>query len=841
MPQVRLKAEFQDSAVRKWGIDTLYDARDNFVKEAEPGQMTMDADVFVRLFQGLNTAEAVRHFKQFSERTSVRDMARSRSLKGSSLTIFTGMALLSGATPNEKLRFLFDLFDLGASAALWADECAIFLTCILRAFGTLADNTPELLKKTPEVLDNLVQEPFQKHNVMFLTWPIFRDWALRIIQDLVVDRERMKSSVSSSSSAKRLRREERSQKMRFSRERLAGKEERRKRNETSEESRVNQDRTRSWAPETEENRDEESSSPEVKSNQTEDEEDQLYGIGDSQDALEHGFSVTDDNVESLSDAAAWVPSPSSRPPHVDIVSFEDDSVQTIEPCDPEEMTRAQTEDGINDDVNERGAGIEGDDDFLDAEQAMEQILSCLPEIDAGELSSLPWLLNATKLLAEHDECATLGRIVPNILPLICNVAACEDPDLAMQAFQVLSAILDGAPEKVCECSDTVNERALLEMCLVRSTDMDALIGASASTCLYRIAEKQPYGFGRTLAALLEAGTLHDLPSVVMQCASTLEQLIDCMPGSEDITVDLEGRLGLLLSALCLWAHGQLEDCKHTAKIIVVKLGIRFGQEAEWDEAIANTDSVLLQAWNQGMDPTPEEEAEMEREHEQRKRREEMMSTMGATDDDLAAPERLAAERGWLVPAGKTPVRCNDEACMYPQVFAILGFRGKGGPTVGVPSQSTFDRSGTFRRREVIRESRTVEFMKVLWNGRVQVWEETEETIKETTHLEASNGEFAHREKVKHLRSEKVNGDAVKEDNSKRDYVHLKNTTGEFATYVDCASPKSPLIAATSPDWSAFGFGQHISSAGTQFLAALASPNEANDTAPSYIVHEPLSP
>ena len=58
-------------------------------------------------------------------------------------------------------------------------------------------------------------------------------------------------------------------------------------------------------------------------------------------------------------------------------------------------------------------------------EAVEQIISSLPEIDAGNLTSLPWILNALRLLTEQNYKEEFQSIVPNVLPLVCNVAACE--------------------------------------------------------------------------------------------------------------------------------------------------------------------------------------------------------------------------------------------------------------------------------------------------------------------------------------------------------------------------------------------------------------------------------
>eukprot|EP00511_Aplanochytrium_stocchinoi_P004154 CAMPEP_0204841022 /NCGR_PEP_ID=MMETSP1346-20131115/40172_1 /ASSEMBLY_ACC=CAM_ASM_000771 /TAXON_ID=215587 /ORGANISM="Aplanochytrium stocchinoi, Strain GSBS06" /LENGTH=121 /DNA_ID=CAMNT_0051978851 /DNA_START=51 /DNA_END=413 /DNA_ORIENTATION=- len=121
--------------------------------------------------------------------------------------------------------------------------------------------------------------------------------------------------------------------------------------------------------------------------------------------------------------------------------------------------------------------------------------------------------------------------------------------------------------------------------------------------------------------------------------------------------------------------------------------------------------------------------------------------------------------------------------MYPQVFAMLGFRGKGGPGVGIPENSEFDVAGTFRKREVVTEKRVTEIAKIMWNGSIKVWCEEESSHKETTHLESSNGNFARRELVVLEQKEYMDGNVVTKEGSKNDFVHFKNETGEFSTFV----------------------------------------------------------
>jgi len=441
---------------------------------------------------------------------------------------------------------------------------------------------------------------------------------------------------------------------------------------------------------------------------------------------------------------------------------------------------------------------EEEENFMDADKAVEQILNCLPEIDDGDLSSLPWMLDALKLLADHNNCEKIVGIISSILPLICNVCACEDSMLAADALNLLASFIDGAPETLQECSSTVNERSLMEMVLTRSSDVDTFVACAANMCLHRLTQTMPYGFGRTIAALLEAGTLHEIPEVVISCASTAEQCIQNMP--DNTPCDLEGRLGLVLSALCLWAHGDIEECAHCAKLMVIKLSIRFGELLEWDEAIRNTESALLEAWNLGMDPSPEDLKDMEEERDRRKRE---MEILQSCNTDAQQKQYGASQRGWIVQAGFHRNRCNPEACMYPQVFAYLQFKGRGGPIVGISFQSNFDTIGTFRRREIVTESRRVEVSKIMWNGKVQVWEEEETNVRETTHMEAANGEFAHRELSNIARQEKIDGSVVAKEKDKKDFVHLKNETGEYSTYIDPTSPGSPQLRPPQEDISNF--------------------------------------
>jgi hypothetical protein len=254
--------------------------------------------------------------------------------------------------------------------------------------------------------------------------------------------------------------------------------------------------------------------------------------------------------------------------------------------------------------------------------------------------------------------------------------------------------------------------------------------------------------------------------------------------------------------MSLWAHGELAEARERAKSIVLKLSVQFQGSDEWEAAVRGSDSVLLGMWSRGLDPTPEELRQMEAENAARCRRDEMHGRVeelaGAIDADKAG----LAERGWIVPAGARARRCHDDACMYPQVFAVLGFRGPGGPAVGLFPASEFDAQGSFRRRETVTEVRKVELAKVLVNGQVELWEESEEVVRTTTHLESRQGNYCRRETVRQKKLEAFAGKQINKAKDKQDLVQIRNERGEVSVYLDPKSPLSPLVghddAATVP-------------------------------------------
>lgn len=365
--------------------------------------------------------------------------------------------------------------------------------------------------------------------------------------------------------------------------------------------------------------------------------------------------------------------------------------------------------------------------------------------------------------------------------------------MAKQGLEILRNVLEVLPEEIAACRDSVNEGALMEMLLFRSSDAAASddIQHASSLCLDQLCRSLPHGLAATIAVLLESGGMHLDDQVVYTCACALETVLELhMESNSEI---LEARLELIVSALGLWAHRGSSEIRQVSKIITIKLALCFGDSEAWQDAVLKCRSPLLSAWSEGEDLSAEDE-------------ERLMRTGPAVDlpdQEQPPPE---AKRGWIVPAGFAPRKAPEECTMYPQVFAVLGFRGTGGPAVGIMEMSGFDSAGSFRKRVVVVERKRTEFAQVLWDGRMKVWEEEEEARREEIHLETAHGEFARREITKVEQKEMVDGQVVAKEASSKDYLHLKNETGEFEAFIHPEQPSSPQLnanhdsscAATSP-------------------------------------------
>lgn len=101
----------------------------------------------------------------------------------------------------------------------------------------------------------------------------------------------------------------------------------------------------------------------------------------------------------------------------------------------------------------------------------------------------------------------------------------------------------------------------------------------------------------------------------------------------------------------------------------------------------------------------------------------------------------------------------------------------------------------WRKLEVVRQERTVQYTTVDAEGALQELVEKEITQTEVLHMECrETGEFAHRETTSYEQSEVFNNELVGEQRGKEEYVHLKSKEDEFE-YMDSTMPKRPAAAA----------------------------------------------
>lgn len=103
---------------------------------------------------------------------------------------------------------------------------------------------------------------------------------------------------------------------------------------------------------------------------------------------------------------------------------------------------------------------------------------------------------------------------------------------------------------------------------------------------------------------------------------------------------------------------------------------------------------------------------------------------------------------------------------------------------GSPSSSS-----VWRKRELVRQERTVQYTTIDVNGTLQELVEKETSETEILHMESrETGEFAHRETTVYEQRETFNDEVVGEQHGVEEYVHLKSLEDEFE-YMESTMPK----------------------------------------------------
>lgn len=104
----------------------------------------------------------------------------------------------------------------------------------------------------------------------------------------------------------------------------------------------------------------------------------------------------------------------------------------------------------------------------------------------------------------------------------------------------------------------------------------------------------------------------------------------------------------------------------------------------------------------------------------------------------------------------------------------------------------------WRKREVVRQERTVHYTTVDADGALQELVEKETSQTEILHMECKDtGEFAHRETTNYEQVETFNDEVVAEQHGVEEYVHLKSQEDEFE-YMESNMPKKDGTETENP-------------------------------------------
>lgn len=104
----------------------------------------------------------------------------------------------------------------------------------------------------------------------------------------------------------------------------------------------------------------------------------------------------------------------------------------------------------------------------------------------------------------------------------------------------------------------------------------------------------------------------------------------------------------------------------------------------------------------------------------------------------------------------------------------------------------------WRKREVVRQERTVHYTTVDADGALQELVEKETSQTEILHMECKDtGEFAHRETTNYEQVETFNDEVVAEQHGVEEYVHLKSQEDEFE-YMESNMPKKDGAETENP-------------------------------------------
>ena len=146
------------------------------------------------------------------------------------------------------------------------------------------------------------------------------------------------------------------------------------------------------------------------------------------------------------------------------------------------------------------------------------------------------------------------------------------------------------------------------------------------------------------------------------------------------------------------------------------------------------------------------------------------------------------------PSSSSSTKVGRNSGVYPEVAATLEYMlantDKYALIMKERDESVAPPKPLWRKREVVRQEKSVYYTTVDVDGVTQELMEKETTQTEILHMECKEtGEFAHRETTNHELLEKFNDEIVTHDTGKEEYVHLKSVDDEIE-YMDSNMPRS---------------------------------------------------
>ena len=147
-------------------------------------------------------------------------------------------------------------------------------------------------------------------------------------------------------------------------------------------------------------------------------------------------------------------------------------------------------------------------------------------------------------------------------------------------------------------------------------------------------------------------------------------------------------------------------------------------------------------------------------------------------------------------------------------------------------------SSVWRKRELVRQERTVQYTTIDANGMLQELVEKETSETEVLHMESrETGEFAHRETTVYEQRETFNDEVVGEQHGVEEYVHLKSKDDEFE-YMESTMPKKGAPKEQG-DYPEPQLSPRVNDANAENNPDMLSPEELDEETLAFLQYQQL--